>query len=136
MAVVNARISDRSLPRYMWLRRLWQPLLAEISMFLAQSEETAERLVRIGVPAEKVRMTGNLKYDVRVGAETPLVQLLRAALPKGAPVLVCGSTLEGEEALLLTAWREIRASLPDAVLIVAPRHPARFAALSGSSRDP
>ena len=65
MAVVNARISDRSFPRYMRLRRLWRPFLERISLFLAQSEETAERLVRIGVPAERVRIAGNLKYDVQ-----------------------------------------------------------------------
>ena len=65
MAVVNARVSDRSFARYMRLRRLWRPLLAKVSLYLAQSEETAERLMRIGAPAERVRVTGNLKYDVR-----------------------------------------------------------------------
>src|ERR1700757_1080987 len=57
VAVVNARISDRSFPRYMRLRRLWRPLLERISVFLAQSEETARRLVRIGAPAERVRVS-------------------------------------------------------------------------------
>src|SRR6185437_3387568 len=77
MAVVNARVSDRSFPRYMWLRRLWRPLLEKISLFLAQSGETAERLVRIGAPAERVRVTGNLKYDLREGRESALVAMLR-----------------------------------------------------------
>ena len=91
MAVVNARVSDRSLPRYLRLRRLWRPLLEKISLFLAQSEETAERLVRIGAPAERVRVTGNLKYDLREGRESALVAMLRERLPVGARVVVCGS---------------------------------------------
>src|ERR1700730_39097 len=67
LAVVNARGSDRSFPRYMRLKGLWGPRLREVSLFLAQSEETAERLRKMGVAAERVRVTGNLKYDVRVG---------------------------------------------------------------------
>ncbi len=65
LAVVNARVSDRSFPRYMRLRAVWGPRLREVTLFLAQSEETAERLRRMGVAAERVRVTGNLKFDVR-----------------------------------------------------------------------
>jgi 3-deoxy-D-manno-octulosonic-acid transferase len=131
MAVVNARVSDRSLPRYLRLRRLWRPLLAKISLFLAQSEETAERLVRIGAPADRVRVTGNLKYDLREGRESSLVAMLRSRLPDGARVVVCGSTLEGEEKILLAAWSAVLAEEPEAVMVLAPRHPDRFAAVAG-----
>jgi len=130
IAVVNARISDRSLPRYLRLRRLWRPLLTQISLYLAQSEESAERLRQVGVPAECVQMAGNLKYDVRAGADTLLVSRLRGVLPLGSPVVVCGSTLEGEEAIVVAAWREVAAAVPEAVLVIAPRHPARFAAVA------
>lgn len=130
VAVVNARVSDRSYPRYMRLRRMWRPLLERVSMFLAQGEETAERLRRIGVPAGRVRVTGNLKYDLRPAGETPVVAMLRAAL-SGRRLVVAGSTLEGEERLLLDAWRELaRTELErgkaGAVLLLAPRHPDRF----------
>ncbi|HEV2709349.1 MAG TPA: 3-deoxy-D-manno-octulosonic acid transferase [Edaphobacter sp.] len=131
MAVVNARVSDRSLPRYMRLRRLWRPLLAKVSLFLAQSEETAERLVRIGAPADRVRVTGNLKYDLREGRESSLVAMLRSRLPDEARVVVCGSTLEGEEKILLAAWPAVLAAEPKAVMVLAPRHPDRFAAAAG-----
>jgi 3-deoxy-D-manno-octulosonic-acid transferase len=131
MAVVNARVSDRSLPRYLKLRRLWRPLLEKISLFLAQSEETAERLVRIGAPAERVRLTGNLKYDLRESRESELVAMLRAQLPAGARVVICGSTLEGEERVLLEAWPAVLAAEPEAVMVLAPRHPDRFAAVAG-----
>jgi 3-deoxy-D-manno-octulosonic-acid transferase len=131
VVVVNARISDRSFPRYMRLRWLWRPLLGKISLFLAQSAETVERLVKIGAPAERVRVTGNLKYDIRVGGEGSLVEMLRERLPVEAKVVICGSTLEGEEQTLLEAWTAVRAAEPRAVMILAPRHPDRFAAVAG-----
>jgi 3-deoxy-D-manno-octulosonic-acid transferase len=131
MAVVNARISDRSLPRYLKLRRLWRPLLAQISLYLAQSEENARRLIRIGAPADRVRVSGNLKYDVRAAGASLLVSMLREKLPEGSPVVVCGSTLEGEERVLLEAWPAVLAVEPRAVMVLAPRHPDRFSAVAG-----
>jgi 3-deoxy-D-manno-octulosonic-acid transferase len=131
VAVVNARVSDRSFPRYMRLRRLWRPFLEIISLFLAQSRETAERLVKIGAPVERVRVTGNLKYDVRVRSESALTKMLREKLPVGARVVVCGSTLEGEEKILLEAWPALLAKEPNAVMVLAPRHPDRFSGVAG-----
>jgi 3-deoxy-D-manno-octulosonic-acid transferase len=130
VAVVNARVSDRSFPRYMRLRRLWRPLLEEVSLFLAQSEETAERLRRIGAPAERVRVTGNLKYDVRAGGESALTEMLRGRLDGDARVVVCGSTADGEERMLLEAWPAVLAAEPGAVMVLAPRHPDRFRAVA------
>ena len=129
LAVANARISDRSLPRYLRLRRLWRPRLAEITLFLAQSDEAAHRLASIGVPSTRIRNPGNLKYDLATPQPTPRTQLLAACLPD-TPILLCGSTLEGEESLLLGAWRKLKAVHPDAILIVAPRHPDRFQAVA------
>ncbi len=126
MAVVNARVSDRSLPRYLWLKALWRPLLGHVALFLAQSEENAERLRKIGAPAERVRVSGNLKYDVRTVGESAMTALLRGQLPMGAPVVVCGSTLEGEERMLLEAWPAVLKATPGAVMVLAPRHPDRF----------
>lgn len=130
MAVVNARVSDRSFPRYMRLRRLWRPLFGRISLFLAQSEETAERLAQIGAPAERVKVTGNLKYDLRESRESALVAMVREQLPAMARVVVCGSTLEGEEKMLLAAWPAVLAAEPNAVMVLAPRHPDRFSAVA------
>lgn len=131
VVVVNARISDRSLPGYLRLRRLWRPLLAKVSLFLAQSEESAGRLRRIGAPPERVRVTGNLKYDIRAGGESELTAMLRERLSVEARVVVCGSTLEGEERMLLEAWPAVVAAEPRAVMVLAPRHPYRFEAVAG-----
>lgn len=129
LAVVNARVSDRSFPRYMALRRVWGPLLREVSLFLAQSEATAGRLVEMGVSAERVRMSGNLKYDVRAGNETAMTRKVRGWRDGlGVKMVVAGSTLPGEEAMLLDVWQEVqRAASPEAtMLVIAPRHTNRF----------
>ncbi len=131
MAVVNARISDRSFPRYMRLRRLWRPFLERISLFLAQSEETAERLVQIGVSAGRVRVAGNLKYDVQTREASPMTKRVGSLLPVTS-LIAAGSTLAGEEEMLLAAWPEsVQKVIPDAVLLIAPRHPDRFDEVEG-----
>lgn len=127
VVVVNARVSDRSLPRYLRLRRWWRPFLEMLTLVLAQSAEDARRFVAIGVPEDRVRVGGNLKFDARPPRSAPVVEQLRACLPVGAKVLVAGSTLEGEEAVLLEAWPAICARVPNAVMVLASRHPERFA---------
>ena len=116
--VVNARISARSWPRYRRLRLLWRPLLRTLALVHAQSAQDAQRLAALGAP--RVEVGGNLKYDVALTSAGSLLASLRQQLPAGVPVLVCGSTLAGEEALLL------RSLSADTVLLLAPRHPERF----------
>jgi 3-deoxy-D-manno-octulosonic-acid transferase len=130
VVIANARISDRSFPRYMRLRRLWRPSLEKIALYLAQSRESADRLLKIGAPQERVKVMGNLKYDVRVRDESALTKMVRERLPVGARAFVCGSTLEGEEQILLGAWAAVVAVEPNAVMVLAPRHPDRFAAVA------
>jgi 3-deoxy-D-manno-octulosonic-acid transferase len=126
VAVVNGRISDRSLPRYMRLRRLWTKILSGVSIFLAQSQEDVKRLKAIGAPPGRVSFAGNLKFDVRSAEPAPITTTLREKLPTGTRVLVCGSTLEGEEEILLDAFHQLLKTIPDCVMILAPRHPERF----------
>jgi 3-deoxy-D-manno-octulosonic-acid transferase len=130
VAVVNARISDRSWPRYRMLRRLWRPFLSTIGRALAQSETDAKRLSVIGLKPERVSVAGNLKFDVRAVQEAEATRLLRSLAP-GLRFLVGGSTLDGEEAALLECWPKILQSDPRFVLVLAPRHPERFAAVEG-----
>jgi len=133
VAVANARVSDRSFPRYMRLRRLWRPLMEEVRVFLAQSEETAERLRAIGGAgsreAPRVTVTGNVKYDARVGAESRVAELIREAAA-GRPVVVAGSTVDGkplhEEELVMQGMGRVWETMPEVLLVLAPRHPDRF----------
>jgi 3-deoxy-D-manno-octulosonic-acid transferase len=126
VAVVNGRVSDRSLPRYLHLRSLWKQILAGVSILLAQSEEDAKRLKAIGAPAGRVFFGGNLKFDVRSAEPAAITTSLREYLTAGTRVLVCGSTMEGEEEILLDAFQQVRKAIPDCVMILAPRHPERF----------
>lgn len=127
VAVVNARISDRSFPRYRRVRGLLKNVLAAIDLFLAQSEADRDRLLAIGAPGARLQVSGNLKFDALPAAtEPPLVPQVRSALAPAAPVIVCGSTVAGEEEILIAAFRQVRAEHPDAVMVLAVRHPERF----------
>jgi len=127
--VVNARVSDRSWPRYRRLRWLWKPLLSRLSVVLAQSETDAERLKAIGCLPDRVQDAGNLKFDVRAVKEAEATLQLKA-LARNARFFVAGSTLEGEEAALLEAWPKLLKAVPQMVMVLAPRHPERFQAVA------
>lgn len=128
IAVVNARISDRSWPNYRRFRWALRKMLANVDLFLAQTPQDSARLQSIGAEAQRVQVTGNLKFDINLPSSPPIAESLRQSLAaEGAgPVLVCGSTVEGEEPLLLKAFENLRVAHPRAVMILAPRHPERF----------
>ncbi len=131
VVVVNARISSRSWPRYRRLRYLWRPMLRTLALALAQTADDADCLRYLG--AQSVKVAGNLKFDFVPPAEIPLVAKLHSFLASGVPVLVCGSTLAGEEEFLLSTFPA------EPVVIFAPRHPERFdevaSLLEKGSRD-
>jgi 3-deoxy-D-manno-octulosonic-acid transferase len=129
VAVVNARISDRSWPRYRMLRRLWRPMLGQLTCVLAQSEVDAQRLKAIGCQPERVTVTGNLKFDVRAAQEAEATRLLRLLGP-GLRFIVAGSTLDGEESALLEIWPKLLKADPQLGMVIAPRHPERFGAVA------
>jgi 3-deoxy-D-manno-octulosonic-acid transferase len=126
IVIVNARISDRSFPGYRRWRRLLTRVLQNVDLFLAQTDEDARRLRQIGADEYKVLVGGNLKYDIPAPTEAPVVAHLRAAQKDAGPVLVCGSTVEREEEILLNAFRQVLMAYPQAIMLLAPRHPERF----------
>jgi 3-deoxy-D-manno-octulosonic-acid transferase len=132
IAVVNARVSDRSLPRYLRFRSLLRHVMQNVDVYLAQSEEDARRLVGIGAPAEHVQVGGNLKFEVKPPVESEFVQIFSVCVRRhsSGPVLVAGSTLEGEDELLLNCFRRVLEQHPRAVMVLAPRHPERFGAVA------
>lgn len=130
VAVVNARISDRSWPRYQMLQRFWCPMLRRLSRVLAQSQLDAQRLIALGCQAPRTSVSGNLKFDVR-SAEKAEVTVRLESIGSGLRFVVAGSTLEGEEATLLKAWPNLLTSDPNLAMVLAPRHPERFAAVAG-----
>jgi 3-deoxy-D-manno-octulosonic-acid transferase len=127
VAVVNARVSDRSFPGYMRFQKLLQRVMQNVQLFLAQSEEDARRLIQMGAHAERVHVSGNLKFEVKPAAKPAIARAFDAMKRKDAgPLLVAGSTLDGEETTLLDMFRQVTARYPNAVLLLAPRHPERF----------
>lgn len=129
VSFVNGRISDRSMPGYRRVRRFLAPFLTCPEWFLMQSETDAGRIRELGAPASRVRLTGNMKFDTlrHIQPNDPLAERLgRLWGAENPSVILCGSTLEGEEALLAEIYPRLRREFPGLRLLVAPRHPERF----------
>jgi len=123
---INTRISDRSFPRYQATRVLWKRWLAPVTLFLPQSDTDAERLISMGVAAEKIQVTGNLKYAV--DAPTVDCSAVRARLDGSSsrPILLVASTHSGEDERILAMLPAWHAACPELLLVMVPRHPERF----------
>ena len=136
IAVVNARISDRSLPGYRRWKGILRRVLRNVDIFLAQSEEDKRRLIEIGAADERVRVSGNLKFDVKPAKKVAIVDDLRYAIERsgGGPVIVAGSTVGWEDSAVLGMFSRLLDAYPNAVLILAPRKPERFDEVAELSR--
>lgn len=137
VVLANARLSARSARGYARAGWLTHPMLQHMSLVAAQDAAAAERFVGLGIPPERVRITGSLKFDF-----TPPQGLeAQAALVRehwhlgGRPVLVAASTHEGEDELLLSAFARLRERHPQALLILVPRHPERFDSVARLVRE-
>ena len=134
--IASGRISDRSFVRYekylgtfgFFLRPFLKRILADPSLFLMQSEKDAERIRDLGAPAEHVRASGNLKYDLDLPAPTAVSQWLEteARRARRTPIIVAGSVVATEEPLALIAFGTLQGEYPNALLVLAPRKPERF----------
>jgi len=126
--LVNARLSDKSFPGYRLIRPFMRRVLQNIDRICAQASSDAERFRLLGASPERVSVTGNLKFDGRAPEFGELGARIREALAAADrhPVFVAASTMHGEEALVLEAWQAIRTRHPQALMILAPRHPGRF----------
>ncbi|MBI4169303.1 MAG: 3-deoxy-D-manno-octulosonic acid transferase [Acidobacteria bacterium] len=124
--LVNGRISPRAHARYRMVRRFLQAPLGAVGLFGMQSEEDARRIRDLGARADRVRVTGNLKFDLPVPEVAPAQARRRIGLADGDAVLVAGSTAPGEEPAILQAFRALRDVHASVRLILAPRHPERF----------
>jgi 3-deoxy-D-manno-octulosonic-acid transferase len=134
---VSGRISDRSFARYerylgvfgFFLRPFLRRALGDASAFLMQSDEDAARIRALGAPPERVQISGNLKYDLELPAQTPISRWLsEEAQRRGrSPIIVAGSVVATEEPLALIAFGTLQGEYPKALLILAPRKPECFA---------
>jgi 3-deoxy-D-manno-octulosonic-acid transferase len=145
-AVVNGRLSPRSFPRYRMIRPMMRRVLDHIDKFLVQSEESARRFIDLGADPARVVVTGSLKFDslevssTALQAGAPAARSVRGGVearardrvlryfrvPASRPVIVAGSTMKGEEIAVLRAFRRVRSTAPNTLLVLAPRNPERF----------
>jgi 3-deoxy-D-manno-octulosonic-acid transferase len=131
LVLASARLSERSARRYRWLGSALRKSLAGVVQVAAQTPADAQRFADLGVPVARIAVTGNLKADLAVPDSVVANGLrLRAQLAAQRPVWVAGSTHELEEQQVLDAHRAVRAAHPQALLVLVPRHPARFAAVA------
>jgi 3-deoxy-D-manno-octulosonic-acid transferase len=125
--LVNARLSQRSASGYKRAQPLAGESMQRLSLIAAQSRADAERFIGLGVPAERVAVTGSIKFDLQLPASlTEQAEVMRRGWGCNRPVWVAASTHEGEEEPLLQAHARLREQLPAALLVLVPRHPDRF----------
>ena len=125
--IANARISERSIGGYRRFKRMTTAVLSQVSCIAAQSKLDAERLVEIGADEARLEVTGNLKFDVELPPGLlEQSKAIRRAWGSKRPVLVAGSTHEGDEKPLLEAFKQLLKQFPEALLVLVPRHPERF----------
>jgi 3-deoxy-D-manno-octulosonic-acid transferase len=139
--MINGRISSRSYPRYRLVRPFFRRVLADVDRFCMQSEESARRLVELGAAAGRVSVTGSLKFDsLELPAATahgkPRERVLRFfRVSANRTVIIAGSTMRGEEASVLRAFARVKTAMPNALAVLAPRHPERFGEVERLARD-
>ena len=137
--LANARLSDRSYPRYKKFHQLFRPLFAAFDGVGCQNEEDAARLRTLGCRPEAVRVVGNLKFDAAHFSERRALDvrslLRQLGVADTAPVLVAGSTHDGEELLLADIAARLRQRFPDLFLVLVPRHFERTNELSQKLRS-
>lgn len=125
--LINARLSEKSVRGYQKIPALVLPSLTAITKIATQTEADKTRFIQIGAKSENVQNLGNIKFDVTIADEVlSQGQRLKNQLFKNRFVFLAASTHEGEEILLLDAYKNLKKQIPELLLAIAPRHPERF----------
>jgi 3-deoxy-D-manno-octulosonic-acid transferase len=136
LVLASARISPRSLHKYRWLLGLFREALSHGIVIAAQSEKDAERFRSLGAHPSRTHVTGNIKFDFEL---PPTVvedgRRFRALQAPSRPVWIAASTHQAEEEHVLDALALLRREIPEALLMLVPRHPDRFAAVAALLRE-
>ena len=135
VVTVNGRVSNASFRGYLIIKFLLKSILEKVSLFCVQTERDADRLMRLGVSKDKIKITGNMKFDIK-----DYTDFKKTCLPAGRDytdyrsklgldskdkLWVAGSTHAGEEEIILNVYKELQMDFPDLKLLIAPRHPER-----------
>lgn len=125
--IANARLSERSAKRYGWVKAQLQNMFSQISLIAPQDEVSLQRYIDLGYNPSKLKLTGNIKYDLVVNDElVQKITALRQSWSQNRPIWIAASTHEGEEVIILQAHQKLLKTYPQLLLILVPRHPERF----------
>jgi 3-deoxy-D-manno-octulosonic-acid transferase len=125
VALVNGRISGKSLSKYLLLKSLFSETLSYVDLFCMQSGEDTERIKKLGVKSEKIKVMGNLKFDrmiTQISAVDKNVLKKKLSISDDLRVLVGGSSRSGEEEILVRVFKRLKKDYRDLLLLLAPRH--------------
>ncbi|MCU8034962.1 lipid IV(A) 3-deoxy-D-manno-octulosonic acid transferase [Shewanella oncorhynchi] len=132
LMLANARLSAKSAAQYAKRPKLSRPMLQRLDVIAVQTQVEAQRFIELGVSQDRVTVCGSLKFDLSITPErlANAKQLRQAWGRETSPIWVAGSVHPGEFDAMLTAHRQLLAQWPDALLIIAPRHPEQFSAVA------
>lgn len=134
--IINGRISQRSFRGYAFVKHFMRGILKNISKFGMQTHTDAERIKAIGADPSKIEITGSIKYDQPSSLNSMDLERLKISYGLGErPLIIAGSTHEGEEQVILDAFRELKEDFKDIILLIAPRHIERVGKIEGILRD-
>ena len=124
--IINARLSEKSSKGYRLVTELMKQTLMKVNVIAAQTQKDADRFISFGADQDKVRVAGNLKFDITIPHSiSEQAESLKRYFSVNRPVWIAASTQEGEEEVILKAHEMVLKKHPDAILILAPRHPER-----------
>jgi len=133
--IANARLSERSAKGYGRFTKLTHPMLRQVSCIAAQAEADGQRFIELGLAAEKLQVTGSVKFDIQVVDELlEAAQKLKSEWGEQRPVWVAASTHDGEDEPVLQAFKQVLEHCPQALLVLVPRHPERFSEVANLCR--
>ncbi len=136
LLLANARLSARSLQSYLRFRRFFKPILNGFTAIYAQSSEDAKRFITLGADKAMVQMLGNMKFDLQLNTvDNQKYQKMKQLWGKSRVVFIAASTHGDEESQILSQLRRLQQSIPQVLLLIAPRHPERFQKVYELSRQ-
>lgn len=136
ITLLNARLSEKSYRGYKKVLPLFIPMAKQLSKVLCQYEDDAARFAKLGVAQAKLVVTGSIKFDISI-TDTVITQgnQLRELLGKDRPIWIAASTHDGEDQQLLSVHRQLLSTIPEALLVLVPRHPERFFNVTKLSKE-
>jgi 3-deoxy-D-manno-octulosonic-acid transferase len=133
--LVNGRVSQKSMEGYRRLRFFFDPMFQSFSFLCMQTKRDRDKMEDIGLPADKLRTLGNLKFDTAAGKANPALKPPADLLPKDRILFICGSTHPGEEKVLINCYNEVKQTHPELFLIIAPRNTSRSAEIQELAKE-